>query len=50
MADETKMKKVEEAAEKTEQVVEKGLKKGFGAIKALGKGTKDLIEDKKKKV
>jgi hypothetical protein len=47
MADENKGK-VEEAAEKTGEVVGKGLKKGFGAVKAFGKGAKDAMTDKKK--
>ena len=46
MADEKKGK-AEEAAEKTGELVGKGLKKGFGIAKAFGKGTKDAIEKKK---
>ncbi len=50
MADEAKKGKAEEAAEKTGELVGKGLKKGFGVVKALGKGAKEgLTEDKKKK-
>jgi len=41
--------KAEETAEKTGQLVGKGLKKGFGVVKAVGKGTKDAITDKEKK-
>lgn len=39
--------KAEETAEKTGQLVGKGLKKGFGVVKAVGKGTKDAITEKK---
>jgi len=39
--------KVEETAEKTGQVVGKGLKKGWGAVKAVGKGAKDAVSEKK---
>lgn len=46
---EEKKGKAEEAAEKTGEVVGKGLKKGFGVVKAFGKGTKDAIEKKEKK-
>lgn len=41
--------KLEEGAEKTGEVVGKGLKKGFGVVKAFGKGTKDAVTDKDKK-
>jgi len=41
--------KVEETAEKTGQVVGKGLKKGWGAVKAVGKGAKDAIKEDEKK-
>jgi hypothetical protein len=34
---------VEEAAEKTGEVVGKGVKKGWGAVKAFGKGVKDGV-------
>ncbi|HEX9907779.1 MAG TPA: hypothetical protein VGB78_04845 [Thermoplasmata archaeon] len=47
MADEEKKGKAEEAAEKTGEVVGKGLKKGFGFAKALGKGAKDAVTEKK---
>ncbi len=48
MADESKEKgKAEEAAEKTGEVLGKGLKKGFGVVKAFGKGTKDAVMEKK---
>ncbi len=50
MADEQKEKgKVEDAAEKTGELVGKGVKKGFGVVKAFGKGTKDALTDKDKK-
>jgi len=49
MSEEQKKGKAEETAEKTGELVGKGLKKGFGVVKAFGKGTKDAIEDKKKK-
>lgn len=41
--------KAEQAAEKTGELVGKGLKKGFGIAKALGKGVKDEIEKNEKK-
>ena len=44
---EEKKGKAEETAEKTGELVGKGLKKGFGIAKSLGKGTKDAIEKKK---
>ena len=44
---EEKKGKAEETAEKTGELVGKGLKKGFGIAKALGKGAKDAIEKKK---
>lgn len=44
---EEKKGRAEETAEKTGELVGKGLKKGFGIAKALGKGTKDAIEKKK---
>jgi len=48
MAEENKEKgKAEEAAEKTGEVVGKGLKKGFGVVKAFGKGAKDAVTEKK---
>jgi hypothetical protein len=34
---------VEEAAEKTGEVIGKGVKKGWGAMKALGKGVKEGV-------
>jgi len=51
MADEQKQEKgkVEDAAEKTGELVGKGAKKGWGVVKALGKGTKDALTDKDKK-
>jgi hypothetical protein len=39
--------KCEETAEKTGKFVGKGLKKGFGVVKAVGKGTKDAVTEKK---
>ena len=39
--------KTEEAAEKTGELVGKGLKKGFGIAKAFGKGAKDVVTEKK---
>jgi hypothetical protein len=47
MADEEKKGKAEETAEKTGELVGKGLKKGWGVAKALGKGTKDAVTEKK---
>jgi hypothetical protein len=41
--------KAEEAAEKTGQLVGKGLKKGFGVAKAFGKGAKDAVDKKEEK-
>jgi hypothetical protein len=49
MADEQKKGKAEETAEKTGEVVGKGLKKGFGIVKSLGKGAKDAVTEDKKK-
>jgi len=52
MADEQKPQekgKAEEAAQKTGEVLGKGVRKGFGVVKAFGKGTKDAITDKEKK-
>ena len=51
MVDKPKEKKfdIEEAAEKTGEAVGEGLKKGYGAAKAFGKGAKDAIEKKDKK-
>jgi len=37
---------VEEAAEKTGEVIGKGVKKGWGAIKGFGKGVKDSVTKK----
>jgi hypothetical protein len=39
--------KAEEAAEKTGELVGKGLKKGFGVAKAFGKGAKGAVTEKK---
>ncbi len=52
MADECgceKKGKAEETAEKTGELVGKGLKKGWGVVKAVGKGAKEGIEGKDKK-
>lgn len=50
MADEKQEKgKVEDTAEKTGELIGKGAKKGWGAVKALGKGTKDALTEKDKK-
>jgi hypothetical protein len=48
MAEDEKKGKAEEAAEKTGDLVGRGLKKGFGVAKAFGKGAKDAVTDKKK--
>jgi hypothetical protein len=40
--------KVEETAEKTGELVGKGIKKGWGAVKAFGKGVKEGATEKKK--
>ena len=47
MADEEKKGKAEETAEKTGELIGKGLKKGWGITKSLGKGTKDAATEKK---
>lgn len=44
---EEKKGKVEETAEKTGDVIGKGVKKGWGVVKGLGKGMKDAEEEKK---
>lgn len=52
MADEQKPQekgKTEEVAQKTGELLGKGVKKGFGVVKAFGKGTKDALTDKDKK-
>jgi hypothetical protein len=51
MGDEKKKErgKAEEVAEKAGETVGKGLKKGFGVVKAFGKGAKDAVTEKKKK-
>jgi hypothetical protein len=41
--------KAEDAAEKTGELVGKGLKKGFGVAKAFGKGAKDAVNKKEEK-
>jgi hypothetical protein len=43
-----KIGSVEEAAEKTGEVVGKGVKKGWGVVKAFGKGVKDGVTKEKK--
>jgi hypothetical protein len=48
MADKKKVK-VEDAAEKTGQAIGKVGKKGWGVVKAFGKGVKEGATDKKKK-
>ena len=45
MAEEEKGK-VEKAAEKSGEIVGKGLKKGFGAVKSFGKSAKDAATKK----
>ncbi len=51
MADEKPQEKgkAEDVAEKTGEALGKGVKKGFGVVKAFGKGTKDALTDKDKK-
>jgi len=44
MAEEEKKGKTEEVAEKTGEVVGKGLKKGFGVAKSFGKGLKGGVK------
>lgn len=44
---EEKKGKVEETADKTGEVVGKGLKAGWGAVKATGKGIKKGVEGEK---
>jgi len=44
---EEKKGKVEDTAEKTGELVGKGLKKGWGAVKGFGKGVKDAATEKK---
>lgn len=39
---------VEEAAEKTGEVIGKGVKKGWGTVKAFGKGVKEGVSKEKK--
>jgi hypothetical protein len=46
MADEKKGK-AEQAAEKTGEVVGKGIKKGWGVVKGFGKGMKDAVTKEK---
>jgi hypothetical protein len=45
---EEKKGKVEEAAEKTGEVVGKGVKKGWDVVKAFGKGVKEGVSKDKK--
>lgn len=52
MAEEEKRQekgKLEEGAQKTGEAVGKGVRKGFGVVKAFGKGTKEALTDKEKK-
>jgi hypothetical protein len=46
---EEKKGKAEETLDKTEEAVEKGLKKGWGAVKGAGKKVKEGIEGEDKK-
>ncbi len=46
--DKEKKGSVEEAAEKTGEAIGKGVKKGWGAVKAFGKGVKDGISKEEK--
>jgi hypothetical protein len=46
--DEEKKGSVEEAAEKTGEVIGKGVKKGWSAVKAFGKGVKEGVSKEKK--
>jgi hypothetical protein len=39
---------IEEAAEETGKLVGKGIKKGFGIVKAFAKGADEAITEKKK--
>jgi hypothetical protein len=48
MSEKEKKGKAEEVAEKTGEVVGKGLKKGFDVAKAFGKGAKEALTEKKK--
>lgn len=41
--------KVEKTAEKTGELLGKGIKKGWGAVKGFGKGVKDAATEKKEK-
>jgi len=45
---EGKKGKVEKGAEKTGEVIGKGVKTGWGAVKGVGKGLKKGITEKKK--
>jgi hypothetical protein len=49
MSDEKEKGKLEQGAEKTGEVVGKGLKKGWGVVKSVGKGIKDGVESKEEK-
>jgi len=46
---EEKKGKTEETLEKTGESIEKGLKKGWGAVKGAGKKVKEGIEGEEKK-
>lgn len=41
--------KIEKTAEKTGELAGKGIKKGWGVVKAFGKGVKDAATEKKEK-
>ncbi|MEJ5293441.1 MAG: hypothetical protein WHS82_07595 [Candidatus Methanosuratincola sp.] len=46
---EEKKGKAEEAAEKTGEVIGKGLKKGISVTKAFGRGAKEAVSKEEKK-
>jgi hypothetical protein len=46
---EKERKKLRKRQKKTGEMVEKGQKKGFGVVKAFGKGAKEAIAEKKEK-
>ena len=45
---EEKKGKLEKGAEKSGELVGKGIKKSWGAVKGFGKGMKDAVTEKKK--
>ncbi len=53
MSEEEKKGKIEKSAEKTGELVEKGVKTGWGIVKTFGKGMKNAMtkkeEEKEKK-